>query len=118
MLLLKVSFDGTLVISYSGGLLSVEDVHSYGAALPLAMASARSATGRVRHLVLAQNAVVQPPDVMEAFIAVVTHSDGVDDRMAVVAASVLAKMQAERNLVKPKERAFLNEAEARAWLAE
>lgn len=107
-----------LLVTWSRGLLTADEVLRYGADLPAAVAAARSATGRVRHLVKAQDAVVQLPEVMNAFMAIDTHLGGEADRMAVVAASVLAKMQAERNLHKPRERAFLSEAEARAWLSE
>lgn len=107
-----------LVVSISVGLLTPNDVRRYGLELTAALAEARRTTGRVRHLVLAQDAVVQPLEVMEAFMAIDTHMHEEEDRMAVVVTSVLAKIQAERNLIRPRERAFLEESDARAWLSE
>ncbi|MBA2933820.1 hypothetical protein HZF05_06865 [Sphingomonas sp. CGMCC 1.13654] len=115
---LTVGYDaaGGLVRTLCAGFLTIEDVRRWGAQLPVANAEARRAGKPVLHLVIALDSPVQSGDVIAEFATIDIHPVGPQDRMAVVVSSNLAKMQAARNFADGRERGFLDEAEAIAWL--
>lgn len=105
-----------IVHSRSVGLLTIEEVGSATRRTRELMQRARDEHGRALYLVDARETMVQPREVIEEIERWGSFLDHPDDRMAVVLASTLSKLQTERVFRSDQERAFLSIEAARDWL--
>jgi hypothetical protein len=98
------------------GFLTLEDVQHYEMQVQDAVARCRRKEGDVRMLVLSLDAVVQSVEVAERARAGMSWMTSPHDRLAVVVASSLARLQADRMFESTRQRAFVSEVAAMEWL--
>jgi hypothetical protein len=109
--------EATGLISCScGGFLTVADVRAYQAASLAAIERARAAFGHVKMVIASPDAMVQSAEVMKEVGQSMWPMTDPRDRMAVIVASSLAKIQASRTFTDDRIQAFLSESAALTWL--
>jgi hypothetical protein len=106
-----------LVMCRNSGFFSEDDIACFERDLPIAVANARRDSPSVHALFDNASAVVQRAEIAARMAVTGAACIRPGDRFAVVVASSLIKMQADR-LLAPGMRNFLTLAEAEAWLAE
>lgn len=115
-----ISFDApsrTLRLKLEG-LWSAATLAGFAAELLVKATAARLRYGDFALLSDASEFPVQTPGIAEGFAGILARGAKVHNgRVAIVVASVLNKIQAERTLKSPRVRVFLSPDEARQWLA-
>jgi hypothetical protein len=118
-IMLSIEASSKLIRAEMSGLLTVDEVRSFGAEEQSAVRRMGLRSGEFDLLVLTEGATVQTQPVMDAFRDLMVHSPLKARKIATVRTSPLARMQSRRiGTVRGNSEVFDNITDAYLWLAE
>jgi hypothetical protein len=113
---LDLDEEAGVILVYGAGFWTLESLNSHFDALRLVVDRRRASGDKIKVLVDLREASVQNSDVTAAISLRTSEIYAVEDRVAIVVSSSLAKLQMRRSVHRVQHEFFISQQAAKTWL--